>query len=333
MKALQLLAPGDRTALQLVELPLPEICAPDQVRVRVCAAGINPIDIKLRKKGSFFPQNLPVIPGCEGSGFVDEIGKNVTRFSKGDPVMFMNGGFGETPGTFADYTIVPEWALSHKPDNKTTLEAACIPLTLITAWEALHFRGQIKSTDQVLIHAGAGGVGHMAIQLARLTGARVYTTVRGEDKKELILRENMAIPLDAESFAPTLLKMTAGQGVDLVIDTVGRDVTGKSLEVLSPYGRMITLLEEKLSETDVIIAKKKNITLHWIQALMPSIEKLQEQRIRQTRILETGKTLSESGLLSVRIMKSFKPADVGEAQDMLENGHPWGRIALDFTGR
>jgi len=330
MKAIRLVAPGDRSSLQYTDLPMPEIRSANEILVRIHAAGVNPIDYKLRKRGSLFPENLPIVPGSEGSGVVQAIGSGVTEFSPGDQVVFLYGGFGTTPGTFAEYTIIPEVSLCKKPSTMTMEQAACFPLTLVTAWESLHTRGRITKDDKVLIHAGAGGVGQMAIQLAKLSGAQIFTSVRGEESKRIILHQNQAILLDSEEFEKQFLEKSGGDGPDLILDTIGGSFTSRSLSLLAPYGRLITLLEEPVSMEDAASSKRKNLTLHWIQALTPNILKLDHLQKAQTEIVKQGKILAEAGKLSVQIGHVFPLEQAAEAMNLLESGHHHGRIVLSM---
>ena len=331
MKAIRLVAPGDRwSSLQYTDLPIPEIRAANEILVRVHAAGVNPIDCKLQKKGSLFPENLPIVPGCEGSGVVQAVGPGVTGFSPGDQVVFMYGGFGTTPGTFAEYTIVPETSLCKKPSTMTMEQAACFPLTLITAWESLHTRGKITKNDKILIHAGAGGVGQMAIQLAKCSGAQIFTSVRGEENKRTILHQKQAILLDSEQFEEQFLEKSGGHGPDLILDTIGGSFTSRSLSLLAPYGRLVTLLEEHVSMEDAIASKRKNLTLHWIQALTPNILKLEPLQKAQTDILKKGAILADAGKLSIHIGQVFLLKQASEAMDLIESGHHHGRIVLSM---
>ncbi len=331
MKAIRLHdSSGDPSALSLDDLPIPEIRSPGDVLVRVHAADVNPIDFKLRKKGSLFPENLPAVPGCEGAGTVEAVGKGVTSFSPGDQVYFMHGGFGLSPGSFAEYTIVPEISLCKKPSLLTMEEAACVPLTLTTAWESLHTRAQIKQTDTVLIHAGTGGVGQMAIRLAHSEGARVFTTVRGNKNKQIILSQQDAIPISSEHFEEEFLEISNGQHPNLILDTLGGPFTSRSLAFLAPYGRMVTLLEEPLSNEDSIHSKVKNLTLHWIQALAPGIFNIESKKRDQAEILQKGQVLADAGKISVKISRTLSLEDVAEAIDLVEFGHPFGRVVISM---
>ena len=177
MKAILMMAPGGPEQLRYSEVPEPELEHPRQVKVRLKAAGVNPVDAKLRTRGPLYPDALPAILGCDGSGLVVEAGAAVSRLRVGDAVWFCNGGLGGASGNYAEYSLVDEDDARLKPASLGFEQAAAAPLVLITAWEALYDRAALQAGQTVLIHGGAGGVGHVAIQLARLRGARVCTTV------------------------------------------------------------------------------------------------------------------------------------------------------------
>ncbi len=159
--------------LQLQQVPTPEISQPHQVLVALKAAGVNPIDTKIRKRGTFYPEQMPAILGCDGAGIVEAVGAAVQDFRPGDEVYFCSGGLGRAgTGNYAEYALIEADYLAHKPKSLSFAEAAAVPLVLITAWEALYDRARLQSGQSVLIHGGAGGVGHVAIQLAKLRGLK-----------------------------------------------------------------------------------------------------------------------------------------------------------------
>jgi NADPH:quinone reductase len=176
MRAVLMTAVGGPEVLKVADLPEPEIAAEHDVRVRLRAAGVNPVDTKLRAGGTI-GGTLPAVLGWDGAGVVERTGPAVTRGRPGDEVYFCDGGFGPTPGTYQDVKIVDERYLARKPQRLSFAEAAAAPLVTITAWEALRGRARVSDGQSVPVQAGAGGVGHMSVQLARLAGARVATTV------------------------------------------------------------------------------------------------------------------------------------------------------------
>ena len=204
MRAVLMKAVGGPGVLELMELPEPEPSGEHDVRVRLRAAGINPVDYKLRSYGTF-ARSLPVILGCDGAGVVEAAGPAVTRVRPGDEVYFCDGGFGPVPGTYQEVKVVDERYLARKPERLSFAEAAAAPLVTITAWEALRERARVGEGQFVLVQGGAGGVGHMSVQIARLAGARVAATVSPGAKTEL----------------------AASLGVELCIDYRREDVAAK----------------------------------------------------------------------------------------------------------
>ncbi|MCA1991991.1 MAG: alcohol dehydrogenase catalytic domain-containing protein, partial [Coleofasciculus sp. S288] len=187
MKAVLMTAAGEPEVLQLQDVPQPKLQNDTQILVRLHAAGVNPIDTKLRQRGTFYPDQMPAILGCDGAGVVEAAGSNVQRFRVGDEVYFCAGGLGKSgTGNYAQYTVVDERLVALKPTSLSFSEAAAAPLVLITAWESLYDRGRLEAGRKVLIHAGAGGVGHVAIQLAKLRGTEVCTTVGSQEKARLV---------------------------------------------------------------------------------------------------------------------------------------------------
>src|SRR3989338_3899511 len=166
MKAILMTAAGNADVLQLREIAKPELPSPHHLRVKLAAAGGNPIDTKLRANPVYHPDKLPAIRGCDGAGIVAETGGAVTRFKPGDAVYFCNGGLGGNlggePGCYAEYTVLHEDYCAAKPANLSLEDSAALPLVLLTAWESLVERGE-QHQQTILIHAAAGGVGHIAV--------------------------------------------------------------------------------------------------------------------------------------------------------------------------
>src|SRR5258708_780164 len=170
---------GGPEVLELADVPMPRV-GPNGVLVRVHAAGINPLDWKLRKgmMQALWKLRFPVIWGADFSGEVAEVGSSVTLFKPGDQIYgFKDGRVAKTfRGTYAEYAVVPENALAHKPARLSHEEAASVPVAALTAWQALLVQGNLKAGERVLIHAAAGGVGVFAVQIAKAMGAYVAAT-------------------------------------------------------------------------------------------------------------------------------------------------------------
>jgi len=330
MKAMLMAAPGVPEVLQSAELPLPELPSPVHLLVRLKAAGVNPIDTKLRKNGTYFPDRLPTVLGCDGAGVVESTGKAVTRFKPGDEVYFFNGGIGSEQGNYAEYTVIHEDCAAAKPMNLSMAEAAAVPLVLITAWEALHDRAQLKEGQTVLIHAAAGGVGHVAVQLAREMGLRIAATVSSAEKAAWVkkLGAERVIIYTQEDFVQAALDWTDGQGVDAVFDTVGGETFCRSFAAAKVYGSIVTLLQTDCSAAQTKLARLRNQSIHFELMLTPAYLGLHQARIAQTRILEAGKNLFEAGKLKIEVSKTFSLDQAAEAHRLIEEGHTTGKIVL-----
>jgi len=330
MRAILMEQPGEASSLVESVVETPELVAPDQLLIKLEAAGINPIDTKLRANGTYFPDQLPTILGCDGAGRVVEIGASVTNFKVGDEVYFYYGGVGgEEQGNYAEYNRIPEAYLAPKPSTLTFSEAAAIPLALITAWEALHHRAEIREGESLLIHAGAGGVGHLAIQLAKMAGCRVITTVSSKEK-ELFVRSlgaDEVINYQEQSFVDQVLELTEDRGVDVVLDSVGGKVFEQSFEAVRPYGRIVTLLQYP-ADTDWKQARLKNLTTAMELMLSPAILGLQPQRIEQTKILQQCGEYFDDGRLKVEVAAELSLGEAAKAHQMVEQGGLTGKIVL-----
>ena len=330
MKAIFATAPGSPDVLQLRDIPKPELPSPHHLRVKLAAAGVNPIDTKLRTRPIYYPEKLPAILGCDGAGIVEETGKAVTRFKVGDEVYFCNGGIGDEPGCYAEYTALHEDYCAVKPANLGLQDSAALPLVLLAAWEALVGRASLQAGQTVLIHAAAGGVGHIAVQLAHHLGARIAVTV-GDSKKAGLahgLGAEKIINYREQDFVQETLNWTQGKGADVVFDTVGGETFLRSLNAVRIGGRLATLLATPLSLADMQLARLRNLSLCYELMLTPQVLKLHDERIRQRRILEEGAKLVEEGGLGVLVTHRLPLEQAAEAHRMIEQGGMVGKIIL-----
>ncbi len=329
MKAVWMTAVGGPEVLQLTEVPEPQIQNPTEVLVRLKAAGVNPIDTKLRKRGTFYPDRLPAILGCDGAGVVEAVGSAVSRFRVGDAVYFCNGGLGAHPGNYAEWAVVDERFAARKPTSLSFVEAAAAPLVLITAWEALYDRGRLQAGQRVLIHAGAGGVGHVAIQLAHLQGAAVCTTVSTPDKATLVrqLGADHVVYYKDMDFVQEVLKWTQGQGVDLAFDTVGGLLLSQSFAAVQIYGDLVTILEPDPA-TDWKTARLRNQRISFELMLTPMLQGLVEEQQAQAHILEQCARLFERGDLKIHVGRTFSLAEAAQAHRLQETGSMTGKVVL-----
>jgi len=327
MKALVMTTPGNPDVLQVQELPIPTIDG-RQLLVRLRAAGINPLDTKLRARGTYFPERMPAILGCDGAGIVEATGPETRGFKVGDAVYFCNGGIGGHPGTYAEYAVVDERFAAAKPASLSFAEAAASPLVVITAWEALHDRGRLQPQHRVLIHAGAGGVGHVAIQLAHLHGARVCTTVSDSDKARFVgeLGVDYVVDYRDTDFVDAVNEWSNG-GVEFAFDTVGGETFQRSVHCVRHYGDLVTLLQPG-ADMDWKEARLRNLRVSFELMLTPMVYRLGAAQRHQVDILRRGAELFDSGKLRIHLAGTFPLEQAAEAHRLIEAGGMVGKLAL-----
>lgn len=330
MKAIFATTPGSPDVLQLRDIEKPELPSPHHLRVKLVAAGVNPLDAKLRTKPAYHPDKLPAILGCDGAGSVEQVGAAVSRFKIGDEVYFCNGGIGDEPGNYAEYTTLHEDYCAAKPANLALQDSAALPLVLLTAWEALVERAGLQAGQSILIHAAAGGVGHVALQLAHHLGARIAVTVGDGSKAGLAqgLGAKKIINYREQDFVQETLNWTDGQGVDVVFDTVGGETFLRSLNATRIGGSLVSLLATPLSVADVQCARLRNLKLGFELMLTPQVLGLHDERIRQRKILEQGARLVEEGKLGVLVTHRLPLDQATAAHRLLEAGGLTGKIIL-----
>ncbi len=249
MKAVRIHKYGNSKVLAFEDVPMPSITAED-VLIRVVATSVNPVDWKIREGylQDMIPHEMPLTLGWDVSGVIEAIGEDVTRFKVGDavysrPDIMRNG-------TYAEFVAVRESEVAHKPQTISHAEAASLPLAGITAWEVLISTAKICAGQRVLIHAGSGGVGTLAIQLAKSRGAYVVATT---SEKNQVLVESLGadqvIDYQKQNFSETL------QDIDVVFDTLGGDIQDASWTVLKPGGILVSIVsppsEDKAKEFNV----------------------------------------------------------------------------------
>ncbi|MGH8553405.1 MAG: zinc-binding dehydrogenase, partial [Methylococcales bacterium] len=306
MKAVVLSAPENTGPLKYLDMPDPVIQSASQVLVRLKAAGINPIDIKIRNNPGIFPLAQPFIPGFDGAGVIEATGLAVTGFAIGDEVYFCKCAFHGEQGTYAEYAVVDQALLALKPKSLNFEHSTSIPLVLITAWEALFDRISLKSGQSVLIQAGAGGVGQLAIQLARMAGAEVYTTVSSPEKAELVrsLGADHVILYREQEVIPSILEKTAGRGVDVSLDTLGGPIFEQCIECTRHYGDLVSILQPG-PDVNWTTARLRNLRISLEMMLSPSLSKLSDSLKHQGDILRQCAGRFDTGELRIKVAHTF----------------------------
>ncbi|WP_022947706.1 zinc-dependent alcohol dehydrogenase family protein [Methylohalobius crimeensis] len=329
MKAVLVEQAGGAEALHLAEIEMPKLDKPNQVLIRLKAAGLNPIDYKVRQALDRFPVTLPAVLGCDGAGVVEAVGEDVERFQAGDQVYFCQAGFNGRQGTYAEYAVVDEALVAHKPKSLDFHQAAAVPLVLLTAWEALFDRVQLQNRMKVLVQAGAGGVGHIAIQLAKLAGAEVATTISTQEKEDFVRRLSADFPIRYREadVVDEIRAWTGGEGVDIVFDTVGDRVFSQSCACCRVYGELVTILLPP-PEVDWTDARVRNLQISLEMMLTPVLLELPEWQAHQGHILKSAAELFDQNKLEVQVAKTFPLAEAAEAQRYLETQAPLGKVVL-----
>lgn len=331
MKAVVMTKAGSPEVLELQEVLTPQIKNPTELFIKLKAAGVNPIDTKLRQRGTFYPDDLPAILGCDGAGVVEAVGAAVEKFKVGDRVYFCAGGLGKPEtGNYAEYAVVEEHCVAHKPASLSFTEAAAVPLALITAWESLYDRGRLEAGQSVLIHAGAGGVGHLAIQLGKLRGAEVLTTVGSSDKERLVRQLGADLPIlyKQTDFVEAVHTYTKGQGVDLAFDTVGGKTFFDTVPAVKIYGDLVTILEPNFQDGDFKIARNRNLRISLEIMLTPLLMNLTEAQKHQAQMLQQAAQWFDEGRLKIHVGQTFPLKDAIAAHQSLEMGSTTGKIVL-----
>jgi NADPH2:quinone reductase len=262
MKAMVLTSFGGPESFELREVPKP-LPQTGQVLVRVHATSINPLDFQIRRGDYPDLVPLPAITGHDVSGVVEAVGPGVTHFAPGDEVWYTPQIF-NGPGSYAEYHVASESIIGKKPASLSHLEAASLTLVGGTVWEALIVRAALRVGERILIHGGAGGVGHVAIQLAKAMGAQVFTTVREENFEfARSLGADVVIDYTKEDYVDAVMRETGGRGVDVVFDTIGGDTLSRSPDALAQLGRVVTIVDIAQPQ-NLVQAWGKNASYHFI---------------------------------------------------------------------
>ncbi len=327
MKAMSLKKFGDSGGFEMDDVTKPEVKA-GYILVKVEATSVNTVDTMIRSQGedlSPLAPELPAILGMDFSGTVEAVGEGVTAFIAGDEVYGCAGGLANLQGALAEYMLADAKLVAHKPKNISMREAAALPLVGITAYEGL-VRAGVQKDQKVLVHGGSGGVGHIAVQLARYFGADVYSTGGGD--KQLALIEKLgakAINYKTENVADYVEKHTDGAGFDLVYDSVGGANLTNSFEAAMLNGQVSTTVS--MVELDLSLAHFKGLTLHVVFMLIPMLH--DHNREEHGEVLAKLAEIVDAGALKPILDEQvFSLKDVGKAHDHLESGEAMGKIII-----
>lgn len=305
MKAIVVSAYGGVEVLQYQEVPIPAIQS-HEILIQVHCAGVSPLDLKMRD-GWFKEPNLPIILGWELSGIVSAVGKNITRFKPGEAV-FAHPSVYRQGGGYAEYAVVQENEIAHKPAAISHAQAAAASMNTLTAWQALFDTAKLEPGQKILIHAAAGGVGHLAVQLAKWKGAEVIGTASAKNKAFLIdLGVDKVIDYNTQDFE-TIIK-----DVDVVLDTIGGETLMKSFAITKKNGIVVSIIDfERIKQALTFGVRGENVIVS------PNAQQL-----------EKIATLLEAGTIKPYIEAVFPLQEAKKAHELLQSGHVRGKIVLN----
>lgn len=326
MKAMVLTRYEPNATFELREVPTP-VVEDGQVLVRIAATSVNTVDSKIRVAGKNLPlsPDLPAILGMDFAGTVAAVGAGVDGFKPGDEIYGCAGGLADLPGTLAEYIAADARLVAHKPANLSMREAAAIPLVGITAYEGLE-RAAVKAGQRVLVHGGSGGVGHIAVQLARHRGAEVYAT-GGDDESLAAIKAMGATPINYRStpVADYVAQYTGGAGFDVVFDTVGDSNMLKSFEAAGLNAHVVTTTT--LLDLNLTLAHLKGLTIHVVFMLIPMLHN--HKREAHHDILASIAGITEAGhYMPLLDASQFGVTEVAQAHQHLASGRAQGKIVL-----
>jgi NADPH2:quinone reductase len=335
MKAVIATEQGGTDVLKLAEVPTPEPQV-GQVRVRIIASGLNPIDTKVRKaRLPMTPRKFPAILQTDFAGVIDLVGPGVNKFKVGDEVFGFAGGFsgpnGDVSGTLAEYAVYDAAFMAPKPENLDFRAAAALPLVASTAWKALFDKARVTPESRVLITGGAGGVGHMAVQMAAAAGAYVVAVTRSPDSTAVAMAAGARACVDLSSAvaADVVATHTQGRGFDVIFDTVGGAALDAAFQMIKPAGDIVTVVGAASHNLAPLYLKGAN--LHMVLVLLPIMYGIGIER--HAEIMEIIKAMAEHGRLAPRLdSERFSLADAAAAQAKYEAGLAKGKIVIDIAG-
>lgn len=326
MKAMIVNTFGDANVFEESEISKPE-AMPGQVLVKIKASSVNTVDTMIRQMGPELPLSpaAPALLGMDFAGIVEAVGEGVADFQVGDEVYGCAGGLADLPGTLAEYIAADARLVAKKPSSLTMQEAAAIPLVGITAYEGLKRAGTSKN-QRVLVHGGSGGVGHIALQLAKHFGAEVFAT-GGGDKQLALIKELGATGVNykTETVSDYTAKHTQAKGFDIVFDSVGGQNMLNSFEAAALNGHVASTVS--LVNIDLSLAHFKGLSLHVVFMLIPMLHDF--NRAEHGKILaELAEIVDAGALRPVLDESSFSLQEIGKAHARLSSGQAMGKIVV-----
>lgn len=329
MRAMVIRQFGEPDVFEPAELPDPVPTA-GQVLVRQRATSVNPVDYKIRRHGPPTAPELPAVLGCDIAGTVEAVGEGVSGFAPGDAVFGCGGGVRGMGGAYAELIATDAALLAPKPAGLDLREAAALPLVAITAYEGLE-RSGVGAGTSVLVHGGAGGVGHVAIQLAKARGARVATTVSSAEKAGIAreLGADVTVNYRERAIADYVRDETDGRGFDVVFDATGGDRLQDSFAAARLNGQVVTIVSQYTA--DLTPMHLKGLSLHVVFMLIPMLHG--GGRERHGAILREVASLVDAGRLRPLLdPHRFTLDRLAEAHAHAESGRAVGKVVVDIAG-
>ena len=328
MKAMIIRESGEPSVFESADIPVPQI-GPGQVLVRVGATSVNPVDWKIRKLGPAYGPDMPAVLHGDVAGMVEAVGSDVNAFAVGEEVYGCAGGVKGMGGALAEFMACDADFLAPKPTNLSMAEAAALPLVCLTAWEGLVDGANVGHGQTVLVHGGAGGVGHVATQIAIAQGAKVYATVSGPEKAAVV-REFGATPINylEHSVEDYVVAHTGGAGFDIVYDTVGGENIPKSWAAAKLKGTVISC--QTNSTQDLTPLHLKGLQHIGVLMLIPLLHGA--GAAAHGRIMREITALAEAG--QIRPLMDGEPyalEDVAGAHARLESGQAMGKVVVQVS--
>jgi len=327
MKAQIINAFGDPSVFNLTELPIPQL-TPGHVLIKVQATSVNPIDCKVRSGAvpAIAPE-FPAILHGDVCGVIEEVGDGIIDFKKGDEVYGCAGGFRGLGGALAEFILADAKLIAKKPKSLSMQETAALPLVSITAWIALFEKAKLENGMNILIHGGAGGVGHIAVQLAKWWGAKVFTTVRSVEDASIVesFGADEIINTQTEDVEKYKKRLTNDSGFEIIFDTVGGANLDKSFAAAAFNGTIVTTAARSMH--DLTPMHNKGLSLHCIFMLLPLLNN--QHREHYGKILEkVAKIVDAEKLKPLIDPHQFTLEETAKAHELLESGKAKGKVVI-----
>jgi NADPH:quinone reductase-like Zn-dependent oxidoreductase len=309
MKAVRIHGYGGYDVLCYEEAPRPKP-GEDEVLIRVFASSVNPFDCAVRAgyMGGYFNYNLPLIPGTDVSGVIEEVGANVTDLAPGDEVYTRAGVWRD--GSYAEFVVVAAADVAFKPKTVDHFHAAALPHVTLTAWQALVEVAELAPGQTVLIHAAAGGVGHIAVQLSKIRGAKTIGTASVHIDELKSMEVDETIDYSTANFEDTV------KDVDVVLDLIGGDTQQRSWAVMRPGGILVATVQPPSEETAQAHGVRQNFV-----STAPPIK----------RVLTEVANLVDTGQLKPIISAILPLSEIQKGHEMVEGKHVHGKVVLSVA--